>query len=78
LFFLISSLILTTNELEICCKHERVKLTTAISKTEWATGMLKTNSPLLSDSDRQPALMIIPGRRLWNHHGGNYKVVSPM
>jgi hypothetical protein len=45
-------------------------------KEPWAIALLTVNSRLLRNKDKQPTLLIVPGRFIRNHKGGNYKVVS--
>jgi hypothetical protein len=45
-------------------------------KEPWAIALLTVNSRLLHNKDKQPTLLIVPGRFIRKHKGGNYKVVS--
>jgi hypothetical protein len=67
---------LTTNEIEIRTKYEGLKLTSVLVMEPWTITLLAVNSRLLRNKDNQPTLLIIAGRFIRNHKGGNYKVVS--
>jgi hypothetical protein len=53
---------LTTNKIEIQTKYERLKLTSVLVKEPWAIALLTVNSRLLRNKDKQPTLLIVPGR----------------